>query len=409
MDDRLAFLQKLSIKTDSKIVFIIIDGLGGIRTLEQPKTELEAAKTPNLDALAAKSICGRSLAAGYGITPGSGPGHLGIFGYDPLKPEFDIGRGILEVMGIDFPVKPDDLCARGNFAVGNPDGTISDRRAGRLSTERCTELCHKLQKAFQSISEAEVIIKPVKDYRFALVIRGNTLSSEIADTDPQRVGLKPLDPQPTVDREEARRTAEIVKKILDVLYKSLEDEPDANTALLRGFSKDPCLPKMKDIYKLTPAAIATYPLYRGVARLIGMEIYRPDGESIADEFTLLKKIYKDHDYFFIHIKKTDSYGEDGNREGKIKVIEETDKQIPHLLELNPDVVVITGDHSTPPPLKSHSWHPIPLLLFSKYCDIDDVKEFNERACDHGGLGVIPAMEVMALAMANAMKLKKYGA
>ncbi|MCX7766406.1 MAG: phosphoglycerate mutase, partial [Candidatus Sumerlaeia bacterium] len=254
-----------------------------------------------------------------------------------------------------------------------------------------------------------VFILPVKDYRFALVLRGKNLSCEITDTDPQKVGKKPLDPQPSADTPSARHTAQLVKKILDKMFAILAHEPDANAALVRGFSKDPCLPKMQELYKLTPAAIATYPLYRGVAKLIGMDVYRPQDETIEAEFELLHKIYHKYDFFFIHIKKTDSYGEDGNPEGKIKVIEETDRALPKLLELKPDVIVVTGDHSTPTQWKAHSWHPVPLMIYSPYCDMDDVREFSERACDHGSLGIIPATEIMPLALANAGKLLKYGA
>ncbi len=406
---KIELIRQLVQKTDTKIVFLVMDGVGGIRTPDRPKTELELARTPNLDILAANSICGRSMPAGFGVTPGSGPGHLALFGYDPLKPEHEIGRGVLEVLGIDFEIQPDDVCARGNFALKNPDGTLADRRAGRLSTERCTELCKKLQAEIQEIDGVKVFILPVKDYRFALVLRGKNLSCAITDTDPQKVGKKPLDPQPSADTPSARHTAQIVKKILNKMFAILEREPDANSALVRGFSKDPCLPKMQELYKLTPAAIATYPLYRGVAKLIGMDVYRPQDETIAAEFDLLHEIYHKYDFFFIHIKKTDSYGEDGNPEGKIKVIEETDRALPRLLELKPDVIVVTGDHSTPTQWKAHSWHPVPLMIYSPYCDMDDVREFNERACDHGSLGIIPATEIMPLALANAGKLLKYGA
>ncbi len=402
-------IKELAIKTNSKIVFLVIDGLGGIRTTEQPKTELEMAKTPNLDAIAERSACGRSLPATFGITPGSGPGHLGLFGYDPLKPEHHIGRGILEVMGIDFSVEKDDVCARGNFAVRNPDGTIADRRAGRLSTERCIELCHKIQNAMEQVEEVEVIIRPVKEYRFALILRGGGLSPAIADTDPQRVGLKPIEPTPTEESDAARKTADILHKVLNIMYGVLEKEDDANAALLRGFSKDPCLPKMQDLFKLTPAAIATYPLYRGVARLLGMDVFHPKDETIAAEMEVLKEIYADFDYFFVHIKKTDSYGEDGNSEGKIKILEELDREIPKILVLNPDVLVVTGDHSTPTQIKAHSWHPVPTMICAQHVDIDDVKKFSERACDEGRLGIFPASEMIHIALANAGKLKKYGA
>jgi 2,3-bisphosphoglycerate-independent phosphoglycerate mutase len=415
MNRRHEVIKEQAIRTDSKIVFLVIDGLGGIRTIEQRETELERARTPNLDDLAKKSICGRSVPVMAGITPGSGPGHLGLFGYDPLERENDIGRGVLEALGIDFELLATDIAARGNFADADSEGVITDRRAGRLSTERCTELCAKLQKNVSRIGSVEIIIRPVRDYRFVLILRPEKrikLSHKIADTDPQKTGLKPREPEalPDVERTDAvTNTLAVLNELIPRFRELLRDEKDANAFLLRGFSKDPELPKMQELYKLRPAAIANYPLYRGVAKLIGMEVLKV-GPEIKDEFDLLEETFsKNYDFFFVHVKKADSYGEDGNPEGKIKIIEEVDRQVPRLVSLKPDVIVVTGDHSTPTQIKGHSWHPLPFMLCSKVCDIDDVERFSERACDAGGLGVFPAIDIMPLALANAGKLEKYGA
>ena len=401
-------IQRISKKTDSKIVYLVIDGVGDIHTPEQPETPLELANTPNLDAIAKESVCGRSIPVSYGITPGSGPGHLGIFGYESLNPAYDIGRGVLEVLGIDFDLQPDDVAARGNFAEVDKHGVIVNRRAGRLPTEKCVALCEKLQKAVSQIDDVEIIVRPVKEYRFAVVLRGKGLSGALTDTDPQQVGLTPKAPEITEDTKEARRTLDIVNKMLEKFYALMKNEKDANSFLLRGFSKDPCMSKMQELYHLNPAAIATYPLYRGVARLIGMDVLKT-GTEIADEFETLSQNWNNYDYFFIHIKKTDSSGEDGNLEGKVKVLEELDVHVAQLRELNPDVIVVTGDHSTPCPMQSHSWHPVPFMLKGKFCDPDSVEAFNETACDSGRLGLFRAVEIMEIALANAGKLDKYGA
>lgn len=404
----MTMLKDLAVKTDSKIVFLIIDGVGGIRSANRQKTELELAVTPHLDDLARNSICGRSMPVWYGITPGSGPGHLALFGYDPLEAKNDIGRGVLEALGIDFDLRETDVAARGNFAEIDKKGIVTNRRAGRLPTEKCIALCEKLQAKITNIDGVEIIIRPVKDYRFVLVLRGENVSECLADTDPQKVGLAPRDPKATEDTPNARFTQQVVAKFVKQSFDILKKDKDSNGLLLRGFSKDPCLPKFEELYKLTPAAIATYPLYRGVAKLVGMDVLKVDGE-IEAEFDLLEKVWPKYDFFFLHVKKSDSYGEDGNVEGKIIVIEQVDALLPRLMALDPDVVVVTGDHSTPTQIQGHSWHPVPCMLYSKVCDADEIGEFSERACDQGSLGMFPATAVMALALSNAGKLKKFGA
>jgi 2,3-bisphosphoglycerate-independent phosphoglycerate mutase len=395
-------IRSLSMKTPSKIVLVVLDGLGGLRV--DGKTELEAAHTPHLDELASRSICGVADPVSPGITPGSGPAHLGMLGYDPLR--YEIGRGVLEALGIGMELRKSDVVARGNFATMDQKGIIVDRRAGRIPTEKNKELCALLQKEITEIEGARVEIRSGKEHRFVLRFIAQGLDGRLEDTDPQKEGNPPRPPTPLAP--EAEGTARIVKGFLERANQVLQDHHPANTVLLRGISQIPAIPSMSELFKLTPACIATYPMYKGLARLVGMEILETD-EGIADEFKTLRENYKRFDYFFLHIKKTDSYGEDGNFEKKVEVIEEVDRQIPMLLELEPDVIAVTGDHSTPALLKGHSWHPNPFMLCSRYERIDDVKEFAEAACVKGGLGRFLAVYEMPLMLAAALKLEKFGA
>jgi 2,3-bisphosphoglycerate-independent phosphoglycerate mutase len=395
-------IRSLTIKTSSKIVLLVMDGLGGLRV--DGKTELEAAHTPHLDELASRSICGVADPVSPGITPGSGPGHLGMFGYDPLQ--YEIGRGVLEALGIDMHLGDRDVVVRGNFATMDKQGIITDRRAGRIPTEKNIELCQLLHENIPTIDDATVEIRNGKEHRFVLRFTGEGLDGRLEDTDPQKEGKVALKAAPLAP--EAAKTAKIVDSFVDRANEILRDHHPANTVLLRGISKIPSIPSMTDLFKLTPACIATYPMYKGLARLVGMEILET-GEGIIDEFKTLKEHYKKFDYFFLHIKKTDSYGEDGNFQKKVEVIEEVDRHIPALLELSPDVIAVTGDHSTPALLKGHSWHPNPFMLYSKYERIDDVQEFSEAACAKGGLGRFLAVHEMPLMLASALKLEKFGA
>jgi 2,3-bisphosphoglycerate-independent phosphoglycerate mutase len=400
--DNLELIKQLSITSPAKIVLLVMDGLGGLPHLETGKTELETASTPNMDSLAAKGICGLSEPVGPGITAGSTPGHLALFGYDPVK--YDMGRGVVEVMGIDFKIEPKDIAARGNFCTVDKDGVITDRRAGRISTEKCTELCHLLEKI--EIEGVRLFVLPVREHRFAVVFRGEGLAPELSDSDPQQLGVAPKTVK--AQKETARRTAKIANDFIAGAKKILAAHHPANMVLLRGFSHRPDIPTMNEIYKIKPAAIASYPMYRGLARLVGMDLL--DTRAVVqEEFDVLKKNYADYDFFFLHVKGTDSAGEDGDFERKVKVIEEVDRAIPTLTALEPDVIVVTGDHSTPALLKAHSWHPLPVLLYSKYCRADRVGSFSETACITGGLGRLPATQLMPLAMANALKLTKFGA
>jgi 2,3-bisphosphoglycerate-independent phosphoglycerate mutase len=395
-------ISRISRASPSKIVLLIMDGVGGLAHPETGKTELESATKPNLNRIAKDSICGLTDPVSPGITAGSAPGHLAIFGYDPVQ--YHIGRGVLEALGIDLELKPGDIAARGNFCTVDDKGIVTDRRAGRLSTDESTELCRLLNSI--AIDGAEISVLPVKEHRFVLILRGDGLSPQLADSDPQQVGLAPkrieaLSPQ-------AQRTAEIANAFVSQASSQLHHESPANMVLLRGFSHQPDIPSLSEIYKLKPAALAMYPMYRGLAKLVGMKLL-PSGQSITDEMNSLRRYYTDYDFFFVHFKSTDARGEDGDFRGKVEAIDELDNALPSLLSLAPDVLIVTGDHSTPATLGMHSWHSVPFMLKSKWCRPDNVAEFSERACLTGGMGRFPAAEIMPLAMANALKLNKFGA
>lgn len=395
-------IRSLVERRESKIVLLVMDGLGG-HPSSGGRTELEAARTPNFDALAAEGITGLHLPVGSGITPGSGPGHLGLFGYDPLT--YVIGRGALSAAGIGFELQEGDVAARGNFCTVDADGNVVDRRAGRIDTGKNRRLCEKLGAI--SIPGVKLFVQPIKEHRFLLVMRGEGLSDEIGDTDPQRTGTPPLKPHPRVDK--AGRTAGIVETFVTKARNTLGDQNGANMVLLRGFAAAPAWPRFPDVFGVRSGAIAAYPMYRGLAKLLGMDVL-PQAENIDEIFSLLKENFADFDFFFVHVKGVDSRGEDGDFESKVAAIEEVDGHVPDIRALDPDVVVVTGDHSTPSILRSHSWHPVPVLLWSEVCRPDDVTVFGERACVHGALGPrLPAVELMPLALANAQRLRKYGA
>jgi 2,3-bisphosphoglycerate-independent phosphoglycerate mutase len=400
--DSLELIRGLAQPSPDKIVLLVIDGLGGLPHPKTGQTELETAKTPNLDKLAAAGICGLIDPISPGITPGSTPGHLALFGYDPL--EFNIGRGVVEAMGIDFDLKPSDIAARGNFCTVDEKGLITDRRAGRISTEKCAELCRLLSGI--GIDGVKLSVLPVREHRFVVVFGGKGLAPDVSDSDPQQLGVAPK--AITALSPEARLMSTVANKFIEQAKTILAKHHPANMLLLRGFSQRPHIPTMPEIYKIKPAAIAAYPMYRGLAKLLGMRVLNT-GTTIAEEMTTLKESYSAYDFFFLHIKKTDSAGEDGDFEGKVRLIEEVDKSLPVLLGLKPEVVVVTGDHSTPATLKSHSWHPLPVVLHSRWCRPDRVGGFSETACTAGGLGRFPATQIMPLAMAHALKLAKFGA
>ncbi len=395
--------QELVIPGAAKMVLLIMDGLGGLPQEPGGGTELETAHTPHLDALASRSTCGLMQSISAGITPGSGPAHVSLFGYDPVR--YQIGRGVLEALGIGFPLGPQDLAARGNFATIDDAGRITDRRAGRISTATCMALCERLRTIH--LADVAVFVEPVKEHRFVLVLRGPGLAEEISETDPQKLGLPPLPAQALNPR--AERAAALVNEFVTQAQTLLRDQHPANAVLLRGFAMHPAMPTLREIYGLRAAAIATYPMYRGLARLVGMDLLET-GETIEDEFACLERYWTEYDFFFIHIKHTDSRGEDGDFAAKVAVIERVDQQIPRLLHLEPDVLVVTGDHSTPAVLAAHSWHPLPFLLYSRYCRPDRLEAFGEFQCGrYGSLGLFPAVDIMPLMMAHALRLTKFGA
>jgi 2,3-bisphosphoglycerate-independent phosphoglycerate mutase len=402
MNNLLEIIKEIAIPSPTKIVLLVIDGLGGLPDPRTGKTELETAHTPNLDRLATKGICGLSDPVAPGITPGSAPGHLALFGYDPVS--FQIGRGVLEAVGIDFDLQAGDIAARGNFCTIDKDGLVTDRRAGRVSNEKCIELCQLLDGRL--IDGVRILVSPVREHRFAAIFRGQSLALEVSDSDPLRVGVAPK--SITASNPEASKLADIANEFIIQAKATLAEHYPANMVLLRGFSQHPQLPTMSEIYQLKPAAIASYPMYRGLAKLVGMEVLKT-GTTIEDEFTTLKQNYTKYDFFFLHIKPADNAGEDGDFDRRVKIFEQFDSIVPELTKLEPDVIVVAGDHSTPAMLKGHSWHPVPLLLYSKWCRPDRVTEFSEPACLPGGLGRFPATQVMPLAMANALKLTKCGA
>ena len=398
------FIDTLVIKNDTKIVFLIMDGLGGLPMGKKNQTELESARTPNLDALARESVCGLLDPVGYGITPGSGPSHFALFGYDPIQNS--IGRGILEAAGIDFPMTDRDLLIRINFATIDAKGIVIDRRAGRIDNVTNRRICGKLQENIRNLSGTEIIFEPVKEHRAMLALRGEGLREEIVETDPQKTGLPPISPKALVP--EAEETAAILRELIQKAGNILSDEEKANMMLLRGYSRYRRYPSMQQRFGLDALAIAGYPMYRGIARLLGMMV-GTQPSSIREEFDALRDHYGQYDFFFLHIKPTDSRGEDGSFDAKVAVIEEVDSLIPNVLALKPDVLVVTGDHSTPAALASHSWHPVPVLLSSADCRPDRVDRFGERDCITGGLGRMPMMHLMGLALAHARRLEKFGA
>ena len=394
--------RELQVKNDSKIVMLVADGLGGLPLEPGGKTELEAAATPNLDKLARRGVLGGSIPVKPGISPGSGPGHLGLFGYDPLQ--YRIGRGALEATGIGFELGANDVAIRGNFVTLDAAGNIVDRRAGRISTAESAPLAAKLRHA--QIPGVQIFVEPVKEHRFVVVLRGEGLGGHVHDTDPQRTGVPPLKPHAT--DADSQRAAEVTAEFVNQAQKILSHEKKASGITLRGFSKKPHLPPYEDVYGLKAAAIAVYPMYKGLARLVGMEIVG-QAQTLEEQAQVLEQNWSRFDFFFIHFKYTDSTGEDGNFEAKVKRIEELDAIMPKIVALKPTVLIVTGDHSTPSFLKSHSWHPVPTLLVADACRTDGCQSFGESETLRGGLGQFEAKYLMPLAMANAGRLTKFGA
>jgi len=403
-----ALYSELTLKTDAKLVLLVLDGLGDLATREQHYlTPLEAAHTPNLNALSKDSAQGRMIPVAPGITPGSGPGHLGLFGYDPL--EYQVGRGVIEALGLGVELKPGDVCARANFAAVDSKGIVTDRRAGRIPTETCERLCAMLAAKIKKIGDTHVIIKAGKEHRFVVVFRGKGLEGPLTDADPNREGF----PVPTVKPRNAKSAKQKkMAKLIAAFYKAalpiIAKEKPANGFLMRGIARQPHIPLFEDRYKLKPACLAVYPMYKGLAQLVGMDkIEGP--QTIAEQFERYLTDYDKYDFFFIHYKYTDKAGEDGNFAAKKKAIEDLDAALPILQRKKPTVLAITGDHSTPCALKGHSWHPQPLLLNSPVCGSDKLDRFTETGANSGSLGIFEAKHLIRLMQANAKMFDKFGA
>jgi 2,3-bisphosphoglycerate-independent phosphoglycerate mutase len=403
-----ALYSELTLKMNAKLVLVVLDGLGDIATREQNfLTPLEAAATPNLDQLAKDSAQGRMIPVAPGITPGSGPGHLGLFGYDPI--EFQVGRGVIEALGLGLELKPGDVCARANFATLDAKGIVTDRRAGRIPTDTCERLCALLAAKIKKIGDTQVIIKAGKEHRFVVVFRGKGLEGPLTDADPNREGfaiptVKPRDLKNLKQKKMAKLIADFYKAALPIIAK----EKPANGFLMRGIAHQPEIPLFEDRYRLKPAALAVYPMYKGLSQLVGMtKIEGP--QTIKEQFERYLADFDKYDFFFIHYKYTDKYGEDGNFAAKKKAIEEFDAALPILLSKRPTVLAITGDHSTPCAMKGHSWHPQPVLLHSAMSGSDKLERFTETGANIGSLGVFEAKFLMRYMQANAKMFDKFGA
>ena len=411
--DLILELAELSKKTPSKILLVVLDGVGGLPREAGGPTELAAARTPNLDRLAERSALGLFTPVAPGIAPGSGPGHLAIFGYDPLR--YRVGRGVLSALGLGIPLGPDDVAVRGNFATLNPDGTVKDRRAGRPPTEENRRVIEKLKSRIREIEGVRIELYTESEHRFVLVLRGEGLGERVTDTDPQATGVPPRPAEPEDPGDEASaRTARILNRFAELAREALKDEPVINGVLLRGVSKKPDFPKLPEVAKVRAAAVASYPMYRGVAELVGMEAlelsdFEEDPDRPRAKLEALRSAWADYDFFYLHFKKTDSKGEDGDFEGKVERIELFDALLPELLELGPDVLLITGDHSTPAVFKAHSWHPVPVLLRAPYLRNDAARRFTEDEAARGSLGHLVGPVLLPLMLAHAGKLQKYGA
>jgi len=400
--------SELTLKTQAKLVLLVLDGVGDIATKENNYlTPLEAACTPNLDSIAKSAAQGRIIPVAPGITPGSGPGHLGLFGYDPI--EHQVGRGVIEALGLGIDLKPGDVAARANFCTLDSNGIVIDRRAGRIPTEQCEKLCSMLSDNIKKIGDTEVIIKPGKGHRFVVVFRGEGLEGPLTDADPHHEGApipkaEPINKKSSGAKKVAKLVAEFYKKALPVIA----DQKPANGFLMRGIAHQPEIPLFQERYGLKAACIAIYPMYKGLAQLVGMTKLE-GANTIAEEFQIYIREYDNYDFFFIHFKPTDQYGEDGNFEAKKKAIEELDAALPVLLQKKPDVLVITGDHSTPCAIKGHSWHPQPVMISSAYSGWDKLERFTDTGANIGSLGVFEAKYLIRYMQANARMLDKFGA
>ncbi|PYK96536.1 MAG: phosphonopyruvate decarboxylase-related protein [Verrucomicrobia bacterium] len=404
-----ALFSELTLKTKAKLALVVLDGLGDLATKGQNElTPLEAARTPNLDLLVLEGVAqGRMTPVAPGITPGSGPGHLALFGYDPL--EFQVGRGVIEALGLGLHLKAGDVAARANFCTLDGKGIVTDRRAGRIETAVCEELCDLLAKRIKKLGDAEVIIKAGKGHRFVVLFRGKGLEGPLTDADPHREGAPIPKAQPIGRKSaKAKKTAKLVADFYKAALPFIAKKKPANGFLLRGIAHQPEIPSFEERYRLKPACIAVYPMYKGLAQLVGMtKLEGP--QTLAAQFERYLAEYDHYNFFFIHYKYTDMHGEDGNFEAKKKAIEDFDAALPILLRKKPDVLAITGDHSTPCVMKAHSWHPQPVLLHSALSGSDKLDRFTETGANMGSLGVFEAKYLIRLMQANAKMFDKFGA
>ncbi|OGO77593.1 MAG: hypothetical protein A2Y23_11560 [Clostridiales bacterium GWB2_37_7] len=406
MNNRDNLIEKLVTQNNQKILLLVMDGIGDIPHKDfGKKTPLEYAITPNLDKLAKDSIMGKMIPVLPGVTPGSGPGHLGLFGYDPMQ--YQMGRGILEAVGLSLDIKDGDIAFRCNFASADDNGVITDRRAGRIPTEKCEELCSLISQSIKEIDGVEVIVRPSMQHRFVVAFRGQNLCDALTDSDPLTEGKRPLEVKAL--NEKAELAAQIANKFYQEVRRVIKDLKPANSFLMRGFSGKPRIPSMMERFKLNSVCLASYPMYKGLSKLVGMTVIDEAGKNIEELFHKYNELHNKYDFFFIHVKYTDSSGEDGNFAQKAKIIEEVDKALPIILEKKPNVLCVTGDHSTPSFMKAHSWHLVPVMISSDYCGADGAMRFTENACNSGGLGTFESRYLINYLLANAMKLNKFGA
>ncbi len=408
MDEQTVY-RDLVLKNDQKIVLLVLDGVGDIVSEATPQTALESALTPNLDQLARRSAMGRMTPVLPGVTPGSGPGHLALFGYDPAA--VTVGRGVIEALGLDLDLNPGDVAARANFCTVDEGGIVTDRRAGRIPTEKNAELCGLLREAISDVQGVPVTIVPGKGHRFVVVFHGKEMGLDggVNDTDPHVTGRPISRAESMTGAAGSKQTAEIVTAFYEKALPVLKPHTPANAFLLRGIAVKPPLPTLGDRFGLTSAVIATYPMYKGLAQLVGMVKENPSGESVGDLFTRFREVRDQYDFFFIHVKLTDQGGEDGDMDLKVQTIEEMDAELPELLGAQPEVLAVTGDHSTPVVMKMHSWHPVPVMIHSPVSGWDGKPRFTEGEATTGSLGIFPAKQLMPLLMANARKFDKFGA
>ncbi|ENN96071.1 cofactor-independent phosphoglycerate mutase [Methanocaldococcus villosus KIN24-T80] len=404
-----------------KIIIFIIDGLGD-RPNEKGETPLKIAKKPTMNRIAEEGICGLMNAIDIGIRPGSDTAHLAILGYDPYK--VYTGRGPLEAFGLGLDLKEGDIAFRCNFATVDDNFIVKDRRAGRLDFETAKILEKEIDGL--EIDGVKVIFRS-KGYRGALVLRGEGLDYMVTDADPHKDNVKVEEVKPL--RKEAEKTAEILNKLLKIIYNKLKDHPvnierekkglpPANIILPRGAGIVPKVEKFYEKYKMKGAVICGTALIKGIGKMLGLDVIEVEGANgtpnsniMGKAKALLNNLDK-YDFFLINVKAADEAGHDGKFELKKEIIEKIDNMLSYIFEnINKDSVyfVLTGDHSTPIEVKDHSADPVPIVIWGKSVRKDDVKEFDEFACAKGGLHWIKGEHVMRILLDLTNRNEKFGA